>query len=257
MKRLGRSGRSTPGPELEQRLHDIFDDRRVPGAPEALYRYLGDLPMDASTEPSHGRFGFRWGEMGRVGRAAAALAVVAVVGAGLFAVTVGMPRSNGGSGSGATPGAIPTAPAAPAGWTFAGSFGSDGPDGSWTVTNLIAPAPRIAIHVVCVGFDDVIVQASMTGGGGPWLDGGPFQGAEFKCDPAGRESRVELTAQNGEFAEISAIVVRSPSSTVDTRFVVSIEVPEAAQSPSSPSAPPTPTPSAPDLPSISVSPRPS
>ena len=210
--------------------------------------------MDSSTAPRHGRFGAGWNGLGRVGRAAAALAVIAVVGTGLFAVTVGLPQGFGiGSNSSATPGAIPSTPVAPAGWTFVQSIGDPGPDGLWVATNILPPASRIAIHVICSGPDYLIVQASTVAGIG-WLDSGPTQGATFRCDPAGHESRVELTAPSGDFQGISAVVVRNPASLVDTRFVVSIEVPDAT--PSSSSVSPLPSLPVPP-PSLSVSPPPS
>jgi hypothetical protein len=233
MKPLGRAAGSTVGPELDDRLHDIFDDRRTPGASEALYRYLGDLAMDSPAAPERGRFGFSWSSMSRVGRMAAALAVVAVIGAGVFAVTVGVPRDSGvGSSSSAAPGAIPSTPIAPAGWRWVSSFGDGGPDGLWTSTNILAPAPRIAVHVVCNGPDDMVVLAS-TEAGMSWLDGRPAQAATFRCAVGGQDSRVEFTAQSGDFQEVAAIVARNPASIVDTSFVVSIEVPDGTSPPPS------------------------
>jgi hypothetical protein len=232
MKLFERAGRPTPHPGLDGRLRDIFDDRRTPSAPEALYAYLREVPMDSSEKCSRGRVGLTWHGLGRVGRAAATLAAVVVVGAGLLAVTVGLPRSLGvGSNSSATPAALPSTLVAPAGWSFVQSFGDPGSDGLWTATNILPPASRIAIHVVCNGPDNLIVQASTAAGTG-WLNGGPTQAATFRCDPAGHESRVELTAPSGAFQEVAAIVVRSPSSTVDTTFVVSIEVPLDTPEPS-------------------------
>jgi len=253
MKLLGRAGRPTPGPELDNRLHDIFDDRRTPGAPEALYRYLGDLAMDSSAAPEPGRFGFSWSRMGRVGRVAAAMAVVAVVGAGLFAVTVGVPLGLGASRSGMAARPIPTAPAAPAGWVFVSSVSSDGPDGLWSAINMYAPAPTIAIDVACNGPDQVIVLATTTAGNS-WLQAGPVQAATFDCVMGGRDGRVELTATTGSFQAVAAVVVRNPSSIVDTSYVVSIEVPDGTPLTN---GPPPPSPSEPVLPSISVSPAPS
>jgi len=236
MKLLGRAGRPTPGPELDNRLHDIFDDRRTPGAPEALYRYLGDLAMDSSAAPEPGRFGFSWSRMGRVGRVAAAMAVVAVVGAGLFAVTVGVPLGLGTSRSGMAARTIPTAPAAPSGWSQTISFGTDGPDGLWGGANLDTPSSRISIDVVCNGPDDVVVMAS-TVAGPSWIPSGPVQAATFPCVMGGQESRVELIATSGSFQAVAAVVVRNPSSIVDTSYVVSIEVPDGTPLTNGPPSP--------------------
>lgn len=252
MKLLGWTARQAPGPELDNRLHDIFDDRRTPGAPEALYRYLGEIAMDSVTGPERGRRGLSWGRVGRVGRVAAVLAVLALVGAGLFAATVGVPRGPGSaSGAGGTAGAIPAAPAPPAGWSVATSFGTAGPDGLWGDSGLTTPSSRIAIDVACNGPDDVVVLASTVAGGPSWLQSGPVQAATFSCSIGGSNRRVEMVAAEGGFQEVAAVVIRSPSSIVDTSFRVSIEVPDANSS-ASPSLPSGPTPS-----SVAVSPAPS
>jgi hypothetical protein len=136
------------------------------------------------------------------------------------------------------------------GWTSTGSFGTTGPDGLWTFSPLSELSPRIAIHVVCTGPDDVIVLASTDANWTP-MEGGAAQAATFNCAMGGQESRVELTADTGSFQTFAAAAIRNPSSIVDTSFVVSIEVPDATKS-ASPSLP-----SGPVLPSISVSPAPS
>jgi hypothetical protein len=96
--------------------------------------------------------------MGRAGRAAASLAAIVVV-AGLIAVAVGFPRTVGleaGSSQEANP--ILSAPIAPSGWTFQASFGSgEGDEGLGVGANLLPPAPRIAIHAVCKGPDELAV----------------------------------------------------------------------------------------------------
>lgn len=230
MKLLRAGRRPAPGPELDTRLHEIFDDGRTPGAPETLYDFLREVPMDTSTKPGRGRLLQVWRRFGGTQRAAAAVALAVVVIAGALAVTVAGPRLAP-AGASSTPGPVPSAPAVPAGWVFAGSFGQSGPDGLWVGANLLQPAPRIAIHVVCTGPDELIVFAN-TQGGLPLTGGGPFQAATFRCEMSGHEGRVELTAQSGAFQEVDAVVVRNPSSIVDTSFVVSIEVPAAGPSPS-------------------------
>ncbi len=244
MKLLGRTAHPAPGPELDTHLHAIFDDRRTPGAPESLYRFLGGLPMESSPVSGRGRFTISFGGLGHVGRLVATLALVAVLGAGVLAVPVGLPRDTvTGGGANWSPGAVPTQPAAPKGWHFESSFGSPGTDGIWVGHNVLTPAPRIAIHVVCDGPDLVVVLAS-TQSGTAWLPGGVAQAVTFDCAPGGHESRVELVAPAGDFQEIAATVIRNPSSTADTTFVVSIEVPdETPRSAAPPSAGSAATPS--------------
>jgi hypothetical protein len=201
--------------------------------------------MESSPVSGRGRFPISFGGLGHVGRLVATLAVVAVLGAGVLAVTVGLPRGTvtGGAANG-SPGAVPTQPAAPNGWHFESSFGSPGADGIWVGDNILTPAPRIAIHVVCDGPDLVVVLAS-TKSGTAWLPGGVTQAVTFDCVPAGHESRVELVAPSGDFQEIAATVIRNPSSTADTTFVVSIEIPDEAPPSNAPSAaPPSPGPGA-------------
>jgi hypothetical protein len=58
----------------------------------------------------------------------------------------------------------------------------------------------------------------------------------------GLESRVEMTAQSGTFQQATAVVIRRPASLAGTSFVVSVEVPAVAPTPSasgSGSAPPS------------------
>ena len=69
MKLLRRTARHTSDPRLDERLHDIFEDRRTQGAPEALYEFLREVPVN-SAERGRGRFGIAWHGLGRAGRAA-------------------------------------------------------------------------------------------------------------------------------------------------------------------------------------------
>jgi hypothetical protein len=207
---------------LDTRLHDIFDDKRTPGAPDTLYDYVREISMNTPTDgPAWYRR--RWNGLGRGARSAALLAaVVAIVGVGIT-VTVIIPRTTGvGAGPAAEPSPM-AVPSAPAGWRFAEAFGSPGADGLSVATNLLPPAPRIAIHVVCSGPDEVIVLVSTDADISP-LGGQPLQAAEFSCP---QDNRVELTATSGAFQSVSAVAVRNPSSLVDTNFTVSIEVPDA------------------------------
>jgi len=232
MKLLGRAGRPTPHPGLDGRLRDIFDDGRTPGASEALYAYLREVPMDSSEEGGHGRLGLAWHGLGRTGRAAASLAVVVVVAAGVVAVTVGLPRSTGaGSNPSAEPSPAPTAPSPPAGWSLQAAFGEGSSSGGSVGANLLPPAPRIAIHVVCNGPDDLVVLATTDAGMGlPY--GRAVQAVPFQCYAEGHEGRVELTAPTGAFQKVFAAVIRSPSSLAYTSFMVSIEVPDKTPAPS-------------------------
>ena len=95
-------------------------------------------------------------------------------------------------------------------------------------TNLLPPAPRIAIHVVCSGPDELVVMAS-TEPGFSTPEDKPLQAAWFHCNG---EGRVELVATSGSFQNVLAVVARSPSSIADTTYVVSIEVPDETPSPS-------------------------
>jgi hypothetical protein len=206
---------------LEDRLHEIFDDRRTPGAPGALYDYVREISMNTPTE---GPAWYRrtWNGLSGGARSAALLAaVVAIVAVGL-GVTWVIPRATGiGAGPTAQPTTIPV-PSAPLGWRSEAGFGSAGPDGISLGHNLPTAASRIAIHVVCDGPDYVIVLVSTD----PDITPGesrPVQAAEFSCYG---ENRVEFTAANGLFRSVSAVVVRNPSSLVDTYFTVSIEIPD-------------------------------
>ena len=222
MRLLGRHGRSAQRPTLDARLHEIFDDKRTPGAPDTLYNYVREISMSTPTE---GPAWYRrtWNGLGRGARSAALLAaVVAIVAVGL-GVTVVLPR---GTGIGACPTAQPSpiaVPSAPPGWRYEEAFGSPGADGLSVAANLPQPAPKIAIHVICSGPDEVIVLVSTAAEISP-LGSQPLQAAEFSCPG---EGRVELTATSGAFQSVSAVAVRNPLSIVDTNFTVSIEVPDA------------------------------
>jgi hypothetical protein len=212
---------SAQHPALDARLHDIFDDKRTPGAPDALYDYLREISVSTPTE---GRAWYRrtWNGLGRGARSAALpAAVVAILAVGL-GLTLVLPRGTG-IGAGPTGQPSPTAiPSAPPGWRFEESFGSPGADGLSVAAGLL-PAPKIAVHVVCSGPDEVIVLVSTAAEISP-LGSQPLQAAEFSCPG---EGRVELTAISGAFQSVSAVAVRNPWSTVDTNFTVSIEVPDA------------------------------
>jgi len=226
MRFFGRTGQET-NQKLDARLHQIFDDRRIPGAPETLYSYLREVSMDSSTDRGRGRLWFLGG-LGRMSRTAAALTAVLVLVAGVLAVTVVIPLGSGiGAGATATPAIFPAAPSAPAGWRFQSTFGGKSSYGQ-VGTNLLPTAPRIAIHVVCSGPDELVVMAS-TEPGFSTPEDKPLQAAWFHCDG---EGRVELVATSGSFQNVLAVVARSPSSSADTTYVVSIEVPDETPSPS-------------------------
>lgn len=224
MRPFRRTDRPTPPPELDAQLHQVFDDRRTPGAPETLYSYLREVSMDSSTGRDRDRLWFLGG-LGRTSRAAAALTVVLIVVAGAIAVTVVIPRTIG-AGAGPTAGpSLPALPSAPTGWSHYLSFGvSSGSSGA--VLRDPEGLPRIAIHVVCNGPDELIVTASTD----PDIsDNRPLQAVRFNCDG---EGRVELVATNGLFRSFLASVVRNSASIADTAYVVSIEVPDQTPTPS-------------------------
>ncbi len=232
MRPFRRTDRPTPLPELDAQLHQMFDDRRTPGAPETLYSYLREVSMDSSTESGRGRLWFLGG-LGRMSRTAAALTAALIVLAGAIIVTVAIPPMGGvgtvHDGPSATPN-IPAAPSAPAGWSFRESFGTSG--GLWVGGKLPPPATRIALHVVCRGWADLVVFAS-TVPGTPVPEGAAVQAVRFTCSPDGREGRVELTAPNGEeFQYVTAHALWSESSLADTTYSVSIEVPDETPTPS-------------------------
>jgi hypothetical protein len=226
MRFLGRTGRPDGDPKLDARLRQIFGDKRTPDAPEALYSYLREVSMDSPTDRGRGRLWFLGG-LGRMSRTAAALTAALIVLAGAVAVTVVIPRTSGvGAGAAATLPIFPPAPSAPTGWRFEDSFGGMSTFGRVSV-GLPLPGPRIAIHVVCSGPDELVVMASTDAGGDVPTDR-PLQAAWFHCDG---EGRVELVATSGSFQNILAVVARSPSSSADTTYVVSIEVPDDTPTP--------------------------
>jgi hypothetical protein len=229
MRLFGRTGRPTPPPELDAQLHQIFDDRRTPGAPETLYLHLREVSMDSSTSSGRGR-GWLLGGLGRMSRTATALTAVLIVVAGAIAVTVVIPRTIGvGAGPSASP-SYPATPRAPVGWSFKESFGISG--GFGVGGSLVPTAPRIAVHVVCRGWADLVVFAS-TVPGDQLPEGVAVQAVRFTCSPDGREGRVELAAPNGEeFQEVTAHPLWSESKLADTIYTVSIEVPDNTPTPS-------------------------
>jgi hypothetical protein len=226
MKILGRTGRPNDNPRLDARLHEIFNDRRTPGAPDTLYSYLREIAMDSSTETGRGRFRFLGSRMGPRMRTVAALALVLVVAAGAVGAAVAITRS-GGAGANESPSAgpsFPATPSAPAGWhTVMSVGGSGGPGG--TGAGFGTAEPRIAVHVLCQGSDDLIVMALTEPGP---VFGQPLQSALAQCNGTGwQESRVEFTAATGSpFVEIYAATIPIFGSTVPTRFWVSVEVPD-------------------------------
>lgn len=222
MRFFGRTGQET-NQKLDAQLHQIFDDRRIPGPPETLYSYLREVSMDSPTDRGRGRLWFLGG-LGRMSRTAAALSAVLIVVAGAVAVTVVIPRT-GGVGAGPTAeSSIPVAPNAPAGWHLASSFGAAGMSGGM---NLLRPAPRMAIHISCTGFDELVVMASTEGSDTP--SDRPLQAARFRCSG---EGRVVLVAATGQFQGVRAVLVPSPGSIANSAYVVSIEVPDESPSPS-------------------------
>jgi hypothetical protein len=225
MKILGRTGRPNDNPSLDARLHEIFNDRRTPGAPDTLYSYLREMAMDSSTETGRGRFWFLGSGMGPRMRAVAALAIVLVVAAGAVGAAVAITRT-GGVGANESPSAgpsFPATPSAPAGWHTVAGAGGGGVGGLGIAG--FGPEPRIAVHVLCQGPDNLIVMALTQPGP---VFGQPLQSALFQCQGTDwQEGRVEFTAATGSpFVEIYASTIPIPGSTVPTRFWVSVEVPD-------------------------------
>jgi hypothetical protein len=220
MRLLGRTGRPDDNPRLDGRLHEIFNDRRTPDAPDTLYSYLREMAMDSSTETGRGRFWFLGSGMGPRMRAVAALATVVVVAAGAVGAAVAITRT-GGVGANASPSSGPTypaAPSAPAGWHMLTAVGGG-------TIGFDPGEPRIAVHVLCQGPDDVLVMAR-TYHGSPY--GQYSQSALFHCAGAGwHESRLEFTAAAGSpFVEVYGTEIPTLGSSVSTVFWVSIEVPD-------------------------------
>jgi len=223
MRLLRRTGRPDRDPKLDTRLHQIFDDKRTPGAPETLYSYMREVSMDSSTDPVRDRLWFLGG-LGRRARTAAVLAAALIVVVGAIAVTVVIPRTSGVGAGPTAESSIPVAPNAPAGWHLASSFGAAGMSGGM---NLLRPAPRMAIHISCTGFDELVVMASTEGSDTP--SDRPLQAARFLCSG---EGRVVLVAATGQFQGVRAALVPGPGSIANSSYVVSIEVPDETPSPS-------------------------
>jgi hypothetical protein len=228
MRFFGRTGQET-NQKLDAQLHQIFDDRRIPGPPDTLYSYLREVSMDSPTDRGHGRLWFLGG-LGRMSRTAAALTAVLVVVVGAIAVTMALPQTGGvgavHDGPSATPN-VPAAPSVPVGWHFQSSYSSSGSSGGGVGSNLLPPAPRIAVHVVCNGPDELIVMASTEAGDTP--ANRPLQAASFYCTG---EGRVVLAAATGQFQGVRAFLVPGPDSIATSVYVVSIEVPDETPSPS-------------------------
>jgi hypothetical protein len=216
MRFFRRTGRET-NQKLDVQLHQIFDDKRTPGAPETLHSYVREVSMDSSEDRGRGPLWFLGG-LGRRARTAAALAAVLIVVVGAIAVTVVIPRTSGVGAGPTAESSIPVAPNAPAGWHLASSFGAAGMSGGM---NLLRPAPRMAIHISCTGFDELVVMASTEGSDTP--SDRPLQAARFLCSG---EGRVVLVAATGQFQGVRAVLVPGPGSTANSSFVVSIEVPD-------------------------------
>ena len=188
---------------------------------ESPARNLGEAPMDPSIDRGPGRF---LGGLSRKARWAAAMAAVLAVVGGAIAVTVVIPRA-GGVGAGPTEeSSIPVTPRAPDGWHLESSFGAAGMSGGM---NLLRPAPRMAVHVSCTGFDELAVLASTEGSDTP--SDRPLQAALFRCSG---EERVVLVAATGQFQGVRAVLVPGPGSIANSSYVVSIEVPDETPEPS-------------------------
>lgn len=228
MRFFGRTGQET-NQKLDAQLHQIFDDRRIPGPPETLYSYLREVSMDSPTDRGRGRLWFLGG-LGHMSRTAAALTAVLIVVVGAIAVTMALPQTGGVGAVHDGPSAtsnIPAAPSVPVGWHFQSSFVSSGSSGGGVGSNLLPPAPRIAVHVVCNGPDELIVMASTEGSDTP--QNRPLQAARFSCSG---EGRVELVAATGQFQGVLAALIPSPGSIANSSYVVSIEVPDETPTPS-------------------------
>jgi len=227
MRLFGRVRPPLSDAELDRRLAGVLDDRLTPGAPESLYSYLREVPMTTPTETkARGPRGV-WRSIGLNGRTAVSMTAALVVVLAAAAVVV-LPRTVGtGAGPSATPYPIPSYPPAAPGWHFVVGFGAEGDRLSG---NLLQSGPRIAIHVVCDGPDDVVVMAG-TDADGPTQYGRAVQAATFQCAADAHGGRVEFTAPSGRFQEVWAAVIRDPSSLVETSYVVSVEVPDPTPAP--------------------------
>jgi hypothetical protein len=220
MRLLERAGRPDYNPRLHARLHEIFNDRHTPDAPDTLYSYLREIAMDSSTESGRGRFWFLGSGMGPRTRAVAALAIVLVVAAGAVGAAVAITRT-GGVGANASPSSEPTypaAPSAPAGWHMLTAVSGG--------TIWFDPGkPQIAVHVLCQGPNDLIVMVQTHSGS---AYGEPSQSTMFQCfGTYWQEGRVEFTAATGSpFVEVYAVTIPIACGTVPTRFWVSVEVPD-------------------------------
>jgi hypothetical protein len=233
MRLLGRIGRPNANPRLDARLYQIFDDGRTPDAPSSLYSYLREISMDSSTELGRSRLWFLE-RVGRRARAAAALTAALLLLAVVITVGVVIPRTSAPAGG---PGAIPTPPAAPSpptGWHRLAELRSDNTVGI-AVQGTIR-ADRIAVRVTCMGSVDLLVMAA-TYSGPPYDQ--PSQAVLVECGPEWQETRVEFTAPSATstspgllFDQVVVAGVPTPGGLTDTRYRVSIEVPDATPTPS-------------------------
>jgi hypothetical protein len=222
----GSARHSATEAELDERLTAVFNDRRTPAAPEALYVYVREVPMNEPSESSAGLW-MRLRQLLRRPRRAALAAAAVLILVVAFWGTVALPRVTGPGASPTAANPVPTLPSPPTGWQLAMGYGSEG---SRAGANLPNPASRIALHVVCRGPDEVVVFAGV-GSGYPQF-GVPLQSVVFQCGMDGATDWVELTSTNGAFQQVSAAVIPGLGSLVNTSYYVSVEVPAESPAPS-------------------------
>ncbi len=243
MKRNPNRSREAADAQLDRRLEDIFDDRRTPGAPDTLYEFLREVPMTSET-PNDRTIRRWWTGLGRGARVMASLAAVAVI-AALVVVAVLGPHGDGVGSQGSQMPAGPTAPPAPAGWHQVASVGSRDDGGGIPVGIYFTdpqPGPSstvVALHVVCTGPDELVVMIGYGPDPAPAY-GVAVQATRVGCEmtDTGSDTRVVFTSPDKPFTWVQGVIVRHPASLRNDSWVVSVEAPDASETPT-PTAGPT------------------
>ena len=122
-----------------------------------------------------------------------------------------------------------TALVAPPGWFFSLSL-SDSTYGADTTGAFFPAAGSVAVHVICYGTAQIVVQFAPSDRG--TVDPYPAQTTVFGCSPYGQESRVVFPAPDPyrHYREVAVSIVPSPTNPAADSWRVNLEMPQIADS---------------------------